>query len=520
MMSNTNFSSVFDPHDEMVPIDHNLSYDVTDEDQIHPHHIREEQLLHTTDSGYQSINENSGDDHSSVESNTAGAEFDGGSSVEFSASASLRSPAPGKVLSSSLATSGKHALSQETPPSVELTGKRKKKPKLFFDDNDDDVKAMSLYSAKKKKIAALTASSTKKKVVKTKTVVKNKGTLPSPKSSSKSNKKLKTTSSKKISKERSSTNKKKKTKSSTSSTAESPTKKKKKSTLNSEKNKEASRKKSKKSKLTTETADVKKKKPSKQTEDLAPRSYAKFVGMRTDEKSSDADNKSSSGKQSREIKTTFLLRAIPAVLGRETEKESSTSKKKFLPLIGAKRLSRRQAKIFWYDSCVEELLQGGIVSGRVRQYTDKKGKGKKDTDSSDEDDEEEDTKKSIIWAKGVEEKNKGEKYKSGFVIQCCGRNSIVVNKRTIKQGECAPLSNKSTLRIANYRLYFLLPLDVKPGEMTVPNPDFALDNHVEGTEKVASAVKRKRKNNMEGLEESSAKRKKMESNGTKSRDRR
>ncbi|KAL3766773.1 hypothetical protein ACHAWU_007436 [Discostella pseudostelligera] len=43
-----------------------------------------------------------------------------------------------------------------------------------------------------------------------------------------------------------------------------------------------------------------------------------------------------------------------------------------------------------------------------------------------------------------------------FAIECTGRK-IIVDKRELKKGQCAMLQNRSTIQIASYHFYFLLP---------------------------------------------------------------
>jgi len=45
-----------------------------------------------------------------------------------------------------------------------------------------------------------------------------------------------------------------------------------------------------------------------------------------------------------------------------------------------------------------------------------------------------------------------------FVVKCLGKNKIIVGGKTVSKGQVAILTDKVTLQLASYKLYFLLPL--------------------------------------------------------------
>jgi hypothetical protein len=54
-----------------------------------------------------------------------------------------------------------------------------------------------------------------------------------------------------------------------------------------------------------------------------------------------------------------------------------------------------------------------------------------------------------------------------FVVECLGKNRILVNQGRVEQGNAAVLASGSSLRISSYTLYFLRPTDSNPVEHVV-----------------------------------------------------
>lgn len=57
--------------------------------------------------------------------------------------------------------------------------------------------------------------------------------------------------------------------------------------------------------------------------------------------------------------------------------------------------------------------------------------------------------------------------KGFFVIECLGKNRILVNQKRVDQGNAAVLVSGSSLRVSSYTLYFLLPKDATPTEHAI-----------------------------------------------------
>lgn len=55
-----------------------------------------------------------------------------------------------------------------------------------------------------------------------------------------------------------------------------------------------------------------------------------------------------------------------------------------------------------------------------------------------------------------------------YIVTCLGKNSIRVNGELLKQGEQAVLESKSTLKVGNFRLYFLLPEEESTATVRIP----------------------------------------------------
>jgi hypothetical protein len=51
-----------------------------------------------------------------------------------------------------------------------------------------------------------------------------------------------------------------------------------------------------------------------------------------------------------------------------------------------------------------------------------------------------------------------------FVIECLGKNRIIVDRERVEQGESMVIQSGSAIRISSYYLYFLLPTDAKSEE--------------------------------------------------------
>jgi hypothetical protein len=80
-----------------------------------------------------------------------------------------------------------------------------------------------------------------------------------------------------------------------------------------------------------------------------------------------------------------------------------------------------------------------------------------------------------------------------FVVKCLGKNKIIVGGKTVSKGQVAILTDKVTLQLASYKLYFLLPLhndenDQNPSILEIPNPEY--EAYISATLKAKTVRKR------------------------------
>jgi hypothetical protein len=140
-------------------------------------------------------------------------------------------------------------------------------------------------------------------------------------------------------------------------------------------------------------------------------------------------------------RVTIPITRVPATLGRSHD----TNDPHFFGLGKKKALSRQQCVIYYRDT------QGGRV-GQVGDSEEMVYK-KKDKDQEDQ----------LIQDEEMPENG-------FFVIECLGKNRILVNKERVDQGKSARLESGTPIRISSYMLYFLLPTDAPPKEHFIPDP--------------------------------------------------
>lgn len=147
-------------------------------------------------------------------------------------------------------------------------------------------------------------------------------------------------------------------------------------------------------------------------------------------------------------RVTIPLTRFPATLGRSHD----TSDPHFFGLGKKKALSRKQCKIYYRDA------QGGKV-----QWDPKlKGMSYQNPDGT------------LDSAKLLHTKAEDLPQGGFFVIECLGKNRILVNKERVDQGNSAVLKSGASIRISSYMLYFLLPKDAAPSKPHfIPNPSAA-----------------------------------------------
>mmetsp|Transcript_8329 Transcript_8329/g.16945 ORF Transcript_8329/g.16945 Transcript_8329/m.16945 type:complete len:1022 (-) Transcript_8329:990-4055(-) len=154
------------------------------------------------------------------------------------------------------------------------------------------------------------------------------------------------------------------------------------------------------------------------------------------------------------------LTRIPATLGRAHDTHSAS----FFGLGTNKSLSRSHAVVYYRDSAGAGTIQLGFDSETPGTITKrckkpKKSDGKHRNHSAEQ----------IIRPKGIVSLPA-----SGcFVVECLGKNGMVVGGEQIKQGQAAMLQHGTTIQMATYSLYFLLPQDAKLLDVKILNPAYA-----------------------------------------------
>jgi hypothetical protein len=135
-------------------------------------------------------------------------------------------------------------------------------------------------------------------------------------------------------------------------------------------------------------------------------------------------------------RVTIPLTRFPATLGRSHDTEDPH----FFGLGKKKALSRKQCMIYYRDA------QGGKVQwdSKLQDMSYQKPDGSLDT------------------AKLLHTKTEDLPQEGFFVIECLGKNRILVNKERVDQGKSAVLKSGASIRISSYMLYFLLPKDAAP----------------------------------------------------------
>eukprot|EP00980_Cylindrotheca_fusiformis_P022383 scaffold9264_cov123-Cylindrotheca_fusiformis.AAC.4 len=130
------------------------------------------------------------------------------------------------------------------------------------------------------------------------------------------------------------------------------------------------------------------------------------------------------------------LTKLPAVLGRSHETEDPH----FFGLGSRKALSRKQCVIYYRDA------EGGRVEWDKNELVYKPPNASKNSSSNSQ---------LLTPADKLPENG-------FFVVECLGRNRILVDKQRVEQGESVVLESGSAIRISSHMLYFLLPTDAPP----------------------------------------------------------
>ena len=133
---------------------------------------------------------------------------------------------------------------------------------------------------------------------------------------------------------------------------------------------------------------------------------------------------------------TCAVKTLPVVFGRSHE----TTDSHFVGLGKKKAISRKHFTIYYRDE------EGGTA-----EWDDSTSKLKyvpaKDFDKAND-----------------KIKSKELPSRGFFVIECLGKNRIIVDRERVEQGESMVIQSGSAIRLSSYNLYFLLPTDAKSEE--------------------------------------------------------
>lgn len=142
---------------------------------------------------------------------------------------------------------------------------------------------------------------------------------------------------------------------------------------------------------------------------------------------------------------TIPITKLPATIGRSHDKDSDDPH--FFGLGSKKALSRKHCRISYRDA----------LGGKVEWDTKTKGLSYKEPSGDG---------KEGHAVLNVEDTNKLPS-RGFFVIECLGKNRILVNQERVEQGNAAVVASGSSLRVSSYTLYFLLPTDADPAQHVI-----------------------------------------------------
>mmetsp|Transcript_23003 Transcript_23003/g.34273 ORF Transcript_23003/g.34273 Transcript_23003/m.34273 type:complete len:540 (-) Transcript_23003:52-1671(-) len=169
-------------------------------------------------------------------------------------------------------------------------------------------------------------------------------------------------------------------------------------------------------------------------------------------------------KESTKTIINVPITALPAILGR-TQKITNEH---IFDLGNCKALSRKHAVIFYSDP----------YGGKLGKYTDKNEDGSDNTSAKIHKVDNNWYYKSPpaaaskkVKAEDVIRPEDVDLPQSGFfAIECISKNKLFVNKKRVEQGQVALLNNGTTIKMAGYCLYFLLPEDITTNAISLPHP--------------------------------------------------
>jgi hypothetical protein len=178
-------------------------------------------------------------------------------------------------------------------------------------------------------------------------------------------------------------------------------------------------------------------------------------------------------------RVTIDITRLPALLGRSNESDKDDPN--FFGLGKKKALSRKHCTIYYRDK------EGGHAewdtTAQTTIYKDVETVGAKKSPPKPN-------------PHLVKDDGDGDETKEGdglppngfFVIECLGKNRILVDRTRVEQGESMVLRSGSAIRISSYMFYFLLPADAEPKPHLIELP---LSD--EEKEKAAAAASTKHK---------------------------
>ena len=137
---------------------------------------------------------------------------------------------------------------------------------------------------------------------------------------------------------------------------------------------------------------------------------------------------------------TVPIKTLPAIFGRSHQNDDPH----FVGLGKKKALSRQHFSIYYRDAEGGTVETGDSSSSKLKYVPNKKYDKSKDKLKTKE-----------LPSRGF------------FVIECIGKNRILVDKERVEQGESVVLKSGSAISVHTYGLYFLLPTDAVSEEHTV-----------------------------------------------------
>ena len=157
-----------------------------------------------------------------------------------------------------------------------------------------------------------------------------------------------------------------------------------------------------------------------------------------------------------EERVSIDITRLPALLGRSNDSDKDNPH--FFGLGKKKALSRKHCTIYYRDTEGGQAEWDEAKQALVYKNpsTILKENGKQSP-----------PKPNPLLAENETEHENGLPPHGFFVIECLGKNRILVDRTRIEQGESMVLRSGSAIRISAYLLYFLLPTDAEPKPHTI-----------------------------------------------------